>query len=141
MSEYSENKTQFKDADTLCEALHELGFDASMIERHENAVSLVDFQGHRTHYLDEKGDKAEIIIRRVHIGSSANDIGFKKNPDGTISAIISAYDSHRYGQAWLTKLKAAYCEKGCMKQGKKMGLRFAGKKIVNGKVQLQFLQA
>jgi hypothetical protein len=78
------------------------------VEVHSSPEQLIDFQGKATHYLDESGDKAEIIIRRKHVGGAANDIGFTKDSSGNYKAIISAYDSSKHNQKWLDNLCKDY---------------------------------
>jgi len=122
----------------------DIGYDRKNIEVHEEATQLRDYMGRATHYTDKAGDKANIIIRRQHVGySGANDLGFKRNPDGTMSAFISQYDSGSAhwgvtGDRFL-KLKDAYIERKTMKTAAKQGFKFLGKRVVNGKTRLQFL--
>jgi|SRR6185437_466865 len=142
MSAYSTNQTQFRELPLLLKALEEMGFDASKVEVHETAQPLIDFQGHRTHYVDATGDKAEIIIRRKYVGGMANDIGFRKTASGTYEAIISAYDSSRYSQAWLGKLSAAYARHGLIVKMASKGFKYAGNGVKQGtKTQMQFVKA
>jgi hypothetical protein len=140
MSAYSENKTSFKDVDTLIEALVACGYPKEAIEVHKTPQHLYGYHG------DRRADTADIIIRRENVnrymsGGASNDIGFKKSADGTYNAIISEYDSGKHNAQWMAKLKTSYAENGIMKTAGKQGLRFAGRKIVNGKVQLQFITA
>jgi hypothetical protein len=135
MSAYSENRTSFKDIDTLIAALAECGYPKSHIEIHDKPQNLYGYHG------DKREDTAEVIIRRKYVGSASNDIGFKRSADGTYAAIISDYDSHKHNAKWMAKLKTSYAENGIMKTASKQGLRFAGKKVVNGRLQLQFLKA
>ena len=137
MSEYHEQKTQYKDRDCLVAALGEQGYDT--VEVHEIAQQLFDFQGRATHYTNTEGDKANVIVRRHVIGGAANDLGFAKQADGTYSAIVSEFDTHKHNADWMKSLKRHYTEKADMKLAKKNGLQFLGRKVVNGKIQLQFL--
>ena len=137
MSEYHAQKTEYKDGACLVEALKEQGY--SEVEVHEVATQLFDWHGRKTTYLDKTGDKANIIVRRHIVGGAANDLGFRKSADGTYEAIVSQYDSGKHNTKWFGQLKAKYAEKVDMKTAAKNGLRFLGRKVVNGKVQLQFL--
>jgi len=141
MSAYSTNTTQFKDCKLLLAALAELGFTSDMVEVHETGKQLFDYHGRATHYTDEAGDKAHVIIRRQFVGGAANDIGFRKGSDGHYEALLSAYDrSCGYNEAWLGKLSAAYARTAIMQKAQKQGLRFAGTvKLPNGKTQMRFL--
>lgn len=141
MSEYAAYKTAYKDVDCLKKALGDMGYKPSVIEEHEVPQQLYDYCGRPTHYLDKNGDKANIIVRRHNVGGAANDLGFVKTQDGTYSAIISAYDSGKHSATWLNGLKKSYTEHTTMKTAKAQGLKFLGKKVVAGKVQLQFMKA
>jgi hypothetical protein len=146
MSEYSTNKTIFKDASLLVAALVEMGFPLEEIEQNADAKQLFDYHGKATHYTDAAGDKAEIVIRRQsvnrHLSSGAsNDIGFKRQPDGTYAGIISAYDSNFANTAWMGRLTAAYTRKAIIQKATKQGLRVLGSVKVNGKTQFLIAKA
>ena len=117
------------DRDCLVAALNEQGYKE--VEVHDVAVQLYDFQGRPTHYLDATGDKANVIVRRHVVGGAANDLGFRKEIDGTYTAIVSEFDTHRHNEGWMKALKRSYTEK--------VDMKLASKKVVNGKIQLQFL--
>ena len=103
MSRYCTVKTQFKDKEALIAALMETGkWTQAQVEINDNPHNLYGFQG------DRRSQKAQIIIRRKHIGRSANDIGFTVGEDGSYEAIISEYDSGKYGHKWISRLKSNY---------------------------------
>jgi hypothetical protein len=131
MSAYHTQKTQYKDKTELILALGDMGY--STVEDHEVATNLVGYHG------DTRAQKANIIVRRQYVGSAANDLGFIKAEDGTYSAIVSAYDSGKHNAQWFTRLKRAYVERVDIKTAAKQGFKYLGKKIVAGKIQLQFL--
>lgn len=137
MSEYHSQQTQFKDGECLVGALNDMGYKT--VETHDVPQQLIDYCGRPTHYLDPNGDKANIIVRRHVVGGAANDLGFKKTADGTYEAIVSQYDHHKHNAEWFKGLKKAYVERVDHKTAAKNGLRFLGRKVVNGKIQLQFL--
>jgi hypothetical protein len=145
MSEYRATTTKFKDEECLVNALVESGYDRRVIEVHKEPQQLIDYVGRPTRYMDPKGDKANIIVRRQNIGYGyANDLGFKWNTaTGTYDAIVSEYDrdSRYWGPESLRfkKLKVNYTEQVGIKTAKKNGFKFLGKKVVNGKVQLQWM--
>ena len=133
MSEYSESTTEFKDADLLITALAAVGYTTV-----ENCIGnrqpLVGFQGdYRT--LDGEGHtkdpnkalKADIIVRRKHVGGASNDLGFVKGDDGKFRAIISAYDSSRHNATWLAKVKGEYAEANVVRNMKRAGVRITGR--------------
>ncbi len=122
MSAYNEIETQFSDQDCLVEALKEMGYQPQVSEKPQQ---LEGYHG------DKREQRAEIILPRRQVGGASNDVGFKKNPDGTFTAIISDYDkSTNFNLKKQKELKAKYAEKVAMKQAKKNGLKFIGKKQV-----------
>lgn len=131
MSKYNRQKSTYNDRDCLVAALNEQGY--AEVEVHEEAVNLIGYHG------DTRPEKANVIVRRNHIGTAANDLGFVKEADGTYSAIVSDYDSRKHGAVWMTGLKKAYTEKRLIKHAAKNGLKYLGKKIVNNKVQIQWM--
>jgi hypothetical protein len=100
MSHFTVLKTRISDVEALTKALADVGF--KHLEVHEAPQHLYGFQG------DRRPQMAEVIIRRKFVGRSSNDIGFKRNADGTFDAIISGYDRRRYSQRWLGQLMQRY---------------------------------
>lgn len=139
MSEYRKSSTNIKDQECLIEALIEMGYKREHIETHDVPQQLFDYRGNKTRYTDSAGDKAHVIVRRQHVGGAANDLGFLRGADGKFSAIISRYDSGKHNAKWLSGLKTNYSEKNLIKTAKKQGFKYLGKKVVEGKVQLQWL--
>lgn len=132
MSEYRTAKTSFKDVKLLLEALAEMGY--SQVEYHETPQTLIDWHGHK------RPQKANVIVRRKHIDSCANDIGYVLNPETKeFESIISEYDSHRHNTNWRNGLARAYAERKVIREAKRLGLQFMGSKVVNGNKQLQFM--
>ena len=131
MSKYSRQKSTYNDRDCLVAALNEQGY--AEVEVHEEAVNLIGYHG------DTRPEKANVIVRRKHIGTAANDLGFVRESDGTFSCIVSDYDSHKHGVEWMTGLKKAYTEKRLIKHAAKNGLKYLGKEVVKGRVQLMWL--
>ncbi|WP_155059470.1 DUF1257 domain-containing protein [Streptomyces blattellae] len=100
MSHFTRVRTALRDPDLLVQALAAVGF--TTVEAHDTPQPLYGYQG------DARPDRAEVIIRRRHIGRLSNDIGFRRRDDGTFEAVISEYDRSRYNQPWLTKVARAY---------------------------------
>lgn len=100
MSHFTSIRTQIKNVDALIKALSDLGF--KQVEIYNTAKNLYGYQG------DVRSQTAEVIIRRQYIGAASNDIGFKKQDDGTFEAIISDYDRQHYSQQWLNQLTQRY---------------------------------
>jgi hypothetical protein len=100
MSHFTIMNTKINDTPMLIKALADKGH--KHIEVHEEGVHLYGYQG------DERPETAEIVIRRNHLGSMSNDLGFKRQPDGNYQAIISSYDRGRYNEKWLGELMQRY---------------------------------
>lgn len=91
---------------------------------------------------DARTQTADVIIRRAQIGGSSNDIGFRRNPNGTYEAVISDFDSHKHGQSWLSKVNVSYQERSVERTAKKMGVRQLSKrKLPNGDIEMVYLKA
>ncbi|MBD2496291.1 DUF1257 domain-containing protein [Nostoc sp. FACHB-280] len=100
MSHFTSIKTQIKNPDALIKALADVGF--KNVEHHQVAQPLYGYQG------DVRPESAEVIIRKQYIGSSSNDIGFKRQENGQFQAIISEYDRRKYNESWLNTLMQRY---------------------------------
>ena len=135
MSAYIKNETCVRDINLLKDALKENGYPE--VEVNEEAQNLYGYHG------DKRDDKAELIIRRKHIGSVSNDIGFKKNKHGNYDAIISQYDSSKHNSVWLNKVKSTYTTLMVKKTMKSMGATKLSESTIqkNGKPvnRLQFV--
>lgn len=131
MSAYSTKKTVYKDRDCLVAALNDQGYKT--VEVHDVAQHLIGYHG------DRRPEIANVIVRREHICSAANDIGWVKNTDGTYSEIISAFDSRKHNATWLTSLKDRYSEHLNIKTAKGLGAHLLRRTVVGGKVQLEFV--
>ena len=92
----------FKNRGLLLAALADLGY--SQVEEGE-ALSLFGYQG------DRRPETAEIVVRRQHLGSASNDLGFVRTPAGYIP-IVSEYDQRTLqGGHLIPKLRTAYNER------------------------------
>ena len=130
MSHYSEVQIEFRDGAALVAALNRLGFQGK-VEVHQEAKSLYGYQG------DRREQQGHIIIRRQHVGSAANDIGFQRYSDGMYRAYISDFDrSNGYNDAWLGKLKQAYGVERAKAEAKKKGYRVSEQKQDDGRIRL-----
>ncbi len=83
MSKYLElSDDVFKSRELLLGALADLGY--TQVEEGE-WLPLYGYQG------DQRPETAELVVRRVHIGSASNDLGFRRTPAGYVP-VISEYD-------------------------------------------------
>lgn len=112
MSAYLECATKFEDQEMLVEALQELGWSRDQIQVFKEAKALKGYEGRM------RKQHAELIIDRKHLVGASNDLGFKRQPDGTWKMIISEYDvrslPHKFqhcakpGTSFQTMLTQAY---------------------------------
>ena len=92
----------FKDRALLIGALHDLGYGE--VDEGE-ALPLYGYHG------DRRPETAEIVVRRRHLGSLSNDLGFTRTEGGYVP-IISEYDrSALHGGRFLAELRTAYSER------------------------------
>lgn len=103
MSRYCIVETLFIDKHALVLALIETGnWTSDQVVIYDQPSNLYGYKG------DVRPEKANIIIRRKNISRASNDIGFIQNEDGQYEAIISHYDSRKFGQQWMNQLKCNY---------------------------------
>lgn len=100
MSAYTTLKTHMVSVEHILQALKDMGFE--IVEAYDRPQALIGYEG-----LARK-QKAEIIIRKKHVGFASNDIGFRKNTDGRYEAIISEFDRETYNKKWLDQLNQRY---------------------------------
>jgi len=102
VSAYTTFATRLVSAAHLAAALRDLGFAEA--EVHDLPQTLVGWLG------DGRAQRAEVIVRREHIGESSNDIGFARGADGCFVALISEFDRDEFGlgPAWLERLTQRY---------------------------------
>jgi hypothetical protein len=128
MSHFTRVRTALRDPDLLVQALAAVGF--TTVETHDTPQTLYGYQG------DARPDRAEVIIRRTHIGRLSNDIGFRRRDDGTFEAVISEYDRSRYDQPWLTKLSRAYGHAAALRYAEDNGYEVDSDVEENGRRRL-----
>jgi hypothetical protein len=98
MSKYKRIETQFKDEGTLRQALHDVGIPFEEGE----GLTLYGWKG------KARPETAEFVIRRRHIESAANDLGFHRLPDGSFEVVISDFDSTSRGMGITRQVKQRY---------------------------------
>lgn len=92
----------FKDRGLLLAALGDIGY--AQIEQGET-LALYGYKG------DRRAETAQIVVRRTHLGSASNDLGFARTDSGYIP-ILSEYDrAALHGGRLLPKLRTAYAER------------------------------
>lgn len=96
MSHFTTLRTKITDVQALVAALNDVG---------QPRVHVYDEPRHLRGFLgDVRPQTAEVIIAKEDIGPASNDIGFKQQPDGSFTAIVSEFDRSRYSLAWLHRL-------------------------------------
>jgi hypothetical protein len=100
VSHFTRLKTRITDRAALIKALADVGY--KLVEAHDTPQHLYGYQG------DKRAQAAEVIVRRRHIGSLSNDLGFRRTDDGSFEAIISRYDRRKHSQSWLDRLTQRY---------------------------------
>lgn len=132
MSEYVLIRTELRDADLLVGALEDLGIPRAHVERHPAPATLYDFTG------QPRPERAELVIRRQHVGPFSNDLGFQRQPDGTWRLVVSAYDQVQpgahgpYDEAWLGRLRQAYAIRALTAHYRARGWRVAVQRRADG---------
>ena len=137
MSHFTQLRTRLMDQAALLLALNDLGFSSEKVLVPEQAKPLYGYRG------DRREQTAEIIIRRKHISDSSNDIGFKRQPDGSFSAIISEYDADDlgYNQAWLNKLQQRYTYHATIQHLATQGFSLIQTEDANGELTLTLMRS
>jgi len=126
MSEYIQCQTNIQSREALIAALHEMGY--THLEEGSD-LSLYGYRG------DRRKEKADIVIRRQHVRMGANDIGFKKQKDGTYKAIVSAFDQSQ-DRKFVPRVSALSALHNAMKKAKKKGYKVK-RTVINGKPALE----
>lgn len=122
MSKYDGYPTEITNGDHLAAALKAMGY---VVECHAEAQTLIDYHGH------PRPEKANVIVRREHIGSASNDVGFVRGADGKYTAIISEYDREVHcGADWMARLKVNYQEQRQVAIMRAKGFTVASREVV-----------
>ncbi len=100
MSHYTVLTTRISDPHYLAEAIADMGYQE--VEVYDQPQPLLDFQG------EERKQRAEVIVRRQHLGWVSNDLGFCRQHGGTMNAIISDYDRDKHNKGWMQELTRRY---------------------------------
>ena len=113
MSKFLEFQTNLHSMWALRRALIDVGFKPEHLLLFDKPEQL------RGYHDDLRQEKAHLHIKKEGIGGSSNDIGFVKNKDGTIDAIISDFDKSAYNQIWLNKVTQLHNKHILLNQCKK----------------------
>jgi hypothetical protein len=131
MSHFVECRTEFRDPQALVVALVECGFQESQIEIHDQAAPLYGYQG------DQRPQRANIVIRRQHVGQAANDVGWERQADGTYRAWISEYDGrHRFNPQMQDRIKQEYAYQVVSRQQRARGRTVTRERLPSGEIEV-----
>ena len=131
MSAYTEAQCAIKDQADLVAALEEM-FGKGNVEVHESPTNLYGYTG------DRRADLAHIIVRRRHVGGSSNDVGFRREADGSWTAVVSQYDTSHLRRRFeaadfttevKTRVGVIAAERAAKKLGRKVERIQVGRKI------------
>jgi hypothetical protein len=88
---------------------------------------------------DRRPETAELVVRRRHLGTASNDLGFARTPQGYVP-IVSDYDQRTLqGGQFLVKLRTAYSEQVVAEVTRR--LRGTARRTVEGhlvKIQVRY---
>jgi len=121
MSAYHQYATQFEDQACTVQALQDVSGYKAIV--HDKAQPLYDYVGKK------RPETAEIVVPRNQINGAANDIGFKKQANGTFQAIISEYDRGHHNEQWLNKVKQAYSVRRGIGAAEKRGFTVTSQEV------------
>ena len=132
MSETATVKTEFVDRDALVTALRAIYPD---VEVHEQAQSLFNWMGREQRY------KANVIVRKCHIDSLSNDMGFEY--DSITGKYQAHFDDAHHPESFWDSLRVGYQTAYYTELGKQRGYIYNGMTVDanTGATRLQFLEA
>jgi hypothetical protein len=126
MSQFCEVETEYNDAESIIEALKELGYEPKVYSK---PVSLHGYRG------DKRKQTAEIVVPRKQMGSASNDLGFKRQADGKYKLIISEFDisQKRFDEK---RMKQEYAAKRIYKTARTHGFRVVRERREKNKIHI-----
>lgn len=137
MSHFVEIRTVFKDQACLIQALRE-AYGAHAVEVVPEGAALYGYRGDNRAVLNASNPNyappCHVIVRRQHIGGSSNDIGYKRNKDGSYTGYVSEFDSSGYAAK---RVEQSYAKAVTVKQAKASGWAVTEEKQKDGTVKLQ----
>jgi len=135
LSKYCQTITELREEKYLVEALKEMGYEVEVLP--EGAPL-------GRYYSEQEGKTAHIIIRRSELKGAFGDIGFARQPDGRLVAIVDELDQQRgYGTKWLGRVQQLYKEKQTLATARAKGYILKSREVVETRdgqqVRLQFM--
>ncbi len=141
MSHFVECRTGFRDPQALVAALVECDFEESQIEVNAEAVPLLGYQG------DVRPQKAHIVVRRQHVGTGANDVGWERQDDGTYRGWTSEFDAgvgrysnrietSKFNVAMQNRIKQEYADQVIARQQRALGRSIQRERLPSGELEV-----
>jgi len=130
MSKYKVIATEYTDKAALIAALLAAGIP---YEAHGAPATLYGYQG------DPRQEKAHVIVRRAHIGSASNDLGWVwDEAAGAYRAIVSQYDLSCAPTTRIrNQVRQEYAVNKVVKEARKRGLRVERETDATGQIRLR----
>lgn len=142
MSHYTDMECAFTQPyeNELVKSLEQV-FGEGNVEVHEEPVALFGYKGDdrskKKETSKDHAPKCHIVIRRKNVGPAANDIGYRRNEDGTYSAYVSDYDrGHTFTEKKRNTVNREYALSVGEKKLKSMGY-VTKRVVVDGKVRIR----
>lgn len=142
MSHFTKMEVNFgcKNESELVAALESV-FGKGNVDVHEEGSALYGYHGDNRANLSSSNPNyappCHIVIRRKHLNASANDIGYRRNENGTYDAYISEYDQgYTFPKEKQNKVAQEYTAKVTEKKLKLQGYSIKRVPQKNGGVQL-----
>lgn len=122
MSAYTTLTTQLVSTRHLQRALQDLGF--YNVELHEKDPQPLEG------FFGAGGDlRAELIVRRRFIKGATSDIGFVRNSNGRLDALINDMDRRNFDITWLLRLHQRYAYHVVREQLAQQGFELADEAV------------
>ena len=131
MSKYLKIEIKFKDETTFREALRDVCKARGIQFEQGQNLTLVGYLN------DLRPETAEYVILRRYVGTSANDLGFAKQADGSLGVVISEFDSRNTGAEIVAQVRQRYARIQVEKQARARGMRVEEVQEAGGTVRLR----
>lgn len=117
MSHFTTIKTQMQDREALAAALRDV-FPGAIVD----VADSLTITGYRMQKVD-----GEVAVRGV--GAYRTDIGFARNPDGTLSRIMDAYTARQRAEQ-LGRIPQRYSYHSTVQQARRLGFAVTNEQAI-----------
>lgn len=116
-------------------------FGQGHVEFNEDGSSLIGYHGDDRATLPKTdpnyAPKCQVVVRRKYVGGASNDVGYRRNEDGTYTAFISEFDSTgNYNETKQKNVKQHYTANVTKKTLTRQGYQVQLKKQTNGTLKI-----